>query len=144
MILSVWFEKSVYQLSLKINEFFCLQKYSAILILNQLLSKVPLPVILGFTYYDNLKFFCTRQCFLPRADSAYLVDILTAQIKVKKIKFDILIDLFCGVGNLGIALAKKNNFQHVYGVDINNIAVALANCNAAYHNLDCYRAYNAD
>ena len=144
LILSVWFDQSIYQLSLKINQSFCLQKYSAILILNQLSDKVPLPVILGFTYYDDKKFFCSSQCFMPRPDSAYLVDILANKIKAQKIAFARLIDLFCGVGNLGIALAKKINFQSIYGVDINNVAVWFANYNASYHHLNNYSAYNCD
>ncbi len=87
----------------------------------------PLQHITGSQDFMGFSFKVKPEVLIPRLDSEVVA--LAAELKLKEIKGNRLLDLCCGSGALGIALAKRNDIK-VTAVDISEEAVALTRENA--------------
>jgi len=71
-----------------------------------------------------------------------LVEVMEAACRLKGDKSEVVLDLFCGVGLLGIALADK--CHEVYGVELVEDAVVNAQANAQLNGLDNCHFFQGD
>lgn len=103
-------------------------------IIEQRLSGKPLQYILGSVSFCNLDIEVTPPILIPRPETEELTLWLIEQIKPYKKPFSIL-DLCTGSGCIALGLAAHLPHVHVTGVDINPIAISLADKNKKNLNL---------
>ncbi|MXR22861.1 peptide chain release factor N(5)-glutamine methyltransferase [Mesomycoplasma flocculare] len=90
----------------------------------------PVQKIIGFIEMENVRIFLDQKVFIPRYETQELI------LKVKKIikKGDLVLDLCCGSGFIGIALAKFIDAKLTLS-DINDDAILQTKLNAKYNNV---------
>ncbi|MFB3169681.1 putative protein N(5)-glutamine methyltransferase [Neobacillus sp. 179-C4.2 HS] len=86
---------------------------------------VPLEYVLGFTKFCGLRIEVERGVFVPRKRTEFLVQ----QAKALTHICDIVVDLCCGSGAVGAALATDLNKIVLHAVDIDPIAVKCSSRN---------------
>jgi release factor glutamine methyltransferase len=89
-------------------------------------SGLPLEYVLGFTTFCGLRIEISRGVFIPRKRTEFLV----RQAKALTRTCDIVVDLCCGSGAVGAAIAMDLNPILLHAVDIDPVAVQCA-----FHNL---------
>lgn len=87
----------------------------------------PLQYITGIQDFMGLSLMVREGVLIPRMDTETVA--LAAELKLKEMRGDSVLDLCCGTGAIGIALAKRCRAK-VTAVDINPSAVKLAKDNA--------------
>jgi len=87
----------------------------------------PLEVILGWAEFCGLRINVAPGVFVPRQRSEFLV--VTAVELVRP--GSVVVDLCCGSGALGVAVATKAADIELYAADIDPVAVACARRNVA-------------
>jgi release factor glutamine methyltransferase len=90
-------------------------------------SGMPLEYILGYTKFCGLRIEVDRGVFVPRRRTEYLVDRAVASAKPGAI----VVDLCCGTGAVGAAIAKALGSIELYAVDIDPASVQCARRNVA-------------
>ncbi len=90
-------------------------------------SRVPLQYITGSREFMGVSLKVKQGVLIPRLDSEVVA--LAAELKMKEQKGNTLLDLCCGSGALGLALAKRNRIK-VTAVDISKEATELTKENA--------------
>ena len=111
---------------------------SQIELLHQLLEKklnnTPLAYIVRRQRFMGIDFICDRRALIPRKETEILgwkaLDLSFEFARVKQIVN--IIDVCCGAGNLGLAIASINSTAIVYATDISQEAVDLTR-----ENIDC-------
>lgn len=88
-------------------------------------SGLPLEYVLGFTKFCGLRIEVEQGVFIPRRRTEFLVQ----QAKVLTQPYDIVLDLCCGSGAVGAAMATNSNKLSLYAVDIDSSAVQCASHN---------------
>jgi release factor glutamine methyltransferase len=88
-------------------------------------SGVPLEYVLGFTKFCGLRIEVERGVFVPRKRTEFLVQQAVALTQ----NGDIVVDLCCGSGAVGAALATDLNRIVLHSVDIDPIAVKCSSRN---------------
>jgi len=92
---------------------------------------VPLPYLLGRAWFAGLEFRCDRRAIIPRSPIAELIlngfEPWYTGAEPRRI-----LDLCCGGGCIGLAIAHYFPEAHVDLLDIDNQALALARENAAF------------
>jgi release factor glutamine methyltransferase len=114
---------------------------SQIELLNQLiesrLSNTPLAYIVRRQKFMGIEFICDKRALIPRKETEILgwkaLD-LSFEIAREKQKINI-VDVCCGAGNLGLAMALLNSSAIVYSSDISQEAIDLTCENIDYLNL---------
>lgn len=90
--------------------------------------------------YQAENFFQINTFILP----AFL-DLLVSEIKNLNIDFDVIYDLFAGVGALGLYSAfKLPNIKKFVGAESDEIACKIASLNAELNNLNNYQSHHID
>lgn len=110
-------------------------------LLNQLierrLNNAPLSHIVRRQNFMGIEFICDKRALIPRKETEILgwkaLDLSLESARVKQ-KVNI-IDVCCGAGNLGLAIALLNSKAIVYSSDISQEAVNLTRENIDYLNL---------
>jgi release factor glutamine methyltransferase len=99
------------------------------------IQKKPLAYILGWVPFLDLKLMVMPPTLIPRLETENWVYTLIESIK--KNKFDQLTILDIGTGSGCIALSLAHAFPSalVYGIDISESALTLAQKNAQYNNI---------
>jgi release factor glutamine methyltransferase len=101
------------------------------------LNNVPLAHIVRRQRFMGIDFICDRRALIPRKETEILgwkaLDISFEFSRVKQIVN--IIDVCCGTGNLGLAIASINSKAIVYATDISQEAVDLTRENIDYLNL---------
>lgn len=100
------------------------------------LSGYPLQYILGEWEFMGLNFYLEEGVLVPRPDTEILVEYIIEYIKrqYNNIELNIL-DLGVGSGAISLSIANYCKNTVVYGVDISDIAIKVANTNKDRLNL---------
>lgn len=100
------------------------------------LSGYPLQYILGEWEFMGLNFYLEEGVLVPRPDTEILVEYIIEYIKrqYNNIELNIL-DLGVGSGAISLSIANYCKNAVVYGVDISDIAIKVANINKDRLNL---------
>ncbi|HEX9776203.1 MAG TPA: HemK/PrmC family methyltransferase [Actinomycetota bacterium] len=88
----------------------------------------PLPYVLGWTEFMDLRLSVGPGAFVPRATTEFLAE--TAIARLRRRKAPVAVDAATGVGPIALAVASKVGHASVYGTDIAKPAVATARKNA--------------
>lgn len=89
------------------------------------ISGLPLEYVLGFTKFCGLRIEVERGVFIPRRRTEFLVQ----QAKVLTRQYDIVLDLCCGSGAIGYAIATDLKKISLHSVDVDPVAVRCASYN---------------
>lgn len=102
------------------------------------LNDTPLAHITGRQSFMGIDFICDNRALIPRKETEILgkkaLDISFQLSKGQEIVK--IIDICCGAGNLGLAIAKKNDYAIVFETDLSPEAVSLTQDNITFLNLD--------
>ncbi|WP_423410300.1 putative protein N(5)-glutamine methyltransferase [Heyndrickxia sp. MSNUG] len=88
-------------------------------------SGLPLEYVLGFTMFCGIRIEIEQGVFIPRRRTEFLVE----QAKVLACPNDIVLDLCCGSGAVGAAIATDLKKILLHSVDIDPVAVRCASHN---------------
>ncbi|WP_307290723.1 putative protein N(5)-glutamine methyltransferase [Bacillus sp. SORGH_AS_0510] len=104
-------------------------------------SGLPLEYVLGYTNFFGLRIGVERGVFVPRRRTEFLVRQAQALIRTD----DVVVDLCCGSGAVGAAIAAGLKPIELHSVDIDSIAVQcasrnLSNIGGGVYEGDLYRA----
>jgi len=111
-------------------------------LLNQLierrLNNTPLAHITGRQRFMGIDFICDRRALIPRKETEILGwKALELSFELAQIRHNIkIIDVCCGAGNLGLAVASLNSKAVVFATDISEEAVELTRENIEQLNLN--------
>ena len=99
-------------------------------------QKIPLPYILGYSYFWKSKFYVSEDILIPRKETEFLVEEGLFQIK-EKFKNGLIIEPCIGSGSVLISLLKEvgKNFKGI-GIDISGKAIEVAKKNVKLHKLE--------
>jgi len=97
--------------------------------LSRLKTSEPIQYILGETEFYNFNLKVNSSVLIPRPETEELVDWIIKD--VKKLNQDLnILDVGTGSGCIAIALANNLPLAKVYGIDVSEEAIELANENA--------------
>ena len=104
------------------------------------LNNTPLAHITGRQRFMGFDFICDKRALIPRKETEILgLKALELSVELAQNKSEIhIIDVCCGAGNLGLAVAALNSKAIVYATDISQEAVELSRENIDHLNL-CQR-----
>ena len=102
-------------------------------ILSRLQNNEPIQYILGYAWFYDLKLRVTKDVLIPRQETEELVHWISSEKKSTQ-RYQIL-DLGCGSGAIGLALAKYLPNSQVIAGDISTEAVQIAKQNAKWNNI---------
>lgn len=105
---------------------------------SQRISGKPLSYILERQSFLGIELICDSRALIPRKETEILgkkaleigLSVAKAQPKIK------ILDVCCGSGNLGIALAKNISNSIIYSSDLSLEAVNLTRENVHFHHLE--------
>lgn len=100
----------------------------ALVLAQRRLDGEPLAYLIGEWDFYGLTFRITADCLIPRSDTECLCD--AAVSRAKQIVNPRVLDLCCGSGCIGVALAKAVDDARVLLADISDNCLALAEENA--------------
>ncbi|MED1111921.1 putative protein N(5)-glutamine methyltransferase [Bacillus paramycoides] len=86
---------------------------------------LPLEYVVGYAEFCGLRIEVDRGVFVPRQRTEFLVH----QAEALSCFGDIVVDLCCGSGAVGVALAAALGRVELYSVDIDSVAVRCASRN---------------
>ncbi|WP_084797991.1 putative protein N(5)-glutamine methyltransferase [Neobacillus mesonae] len=86
---------------------------------------LPLEYIVGYAEFCGLRIEVDRGVFVPRKRTEFLVQ----QAEALSCSGDIVVDLCCGSGAVGVALAAALGRVELYSIDIDPVAVRCAGRN---------------
>lgn len=87
----------------------------------------PLEQVLGWAQFCGLRLVVAPGVFVPRARTGLLVDVAARLVRAG----EVVVDLCCGVGAIGAALATRVPDLGLHAVDVDPAAVACAAANLA-------------
>jgi release factor glutamine methyltransferase len=96
---------------------------------NRRAAGLPLEQVLGWAEFYGLRISVDPGVFVPRRRTEFLVQ----QAAILARPQDIIVDLCCGAGAIGAALAAAVDHAEVYAVDIDPAAVRCARRNVPGH-----------
>jgi release factor glutamine methyltransferase len=91
-------------------------------IVNLRITGTPLEHVLGWAEFCGIRLAVDRGVFVPRRRTEFLVEMAVAF----SIPGAIVVDLCCGTGGVGVAIAKALGWVELYAVDIDPTAVRCA------------------
>jgi len=92
---------------------------------NRRVAGLPLEQIIGWAEFGGLRIAVGPGVFVPRRRTEFLVTLAAALVRPQ----DIILDVCCGVGAIGAALAAAVGGLEVHAVDIDPAAVYCARRN---------------
>jgi release factor glutamine methyltransferase len=101
----------------------------------------PLQYILGETEFYGLPIKCDRRALIPRPETEFVVSKTIGLLQDKDQAY--VLDLACGTGCIGVAVAVNLPQAQVTFTDISEDALSLAQENARLHNLTARVALRA-
>lgn len=96
----------------------------------------PLAYILGFVDFFDCRIEVTPSVLIPRPETEILVDKIVNALSPIEKQNNVLLDLCCGSGCIGLALKKRFPELHVILSDISPDALTLAKRNSLNNGLD--------
>ncbi|HAE91773.1 MAG TPA: peptide chain release factor N(5)-glutamine methyltransferase [Tissierella sp.] len=105
----------------------------------------PIQYILGEREFMGLDFYLEEGVLIPRPDTEilveYIIDYINKRYKNKRIK---VLDLGIGSGAISLSIANYCKDVFVYGVDISDTAIKIANINKSKFGLSNVNFYKGD
>jgi len=90
----------------------------------------PLEYVVGWAEFCGLRVFVDPGVFVPRLRSEFLVSVAVDLVRLQgAAKRSVIVDLCCGTGALGLAVAAKAGFSELHAADLDPAAVACARRN---------------
>lgn len=89
-------------------------------------ARIPLQQILGSREFMGLEFFVNEHVLIPRQDTETLVELVLKEYKGENPS---VLDICTGSGCIAVSLAKLGGFDHVFGADISEEALKVAEKN---------------
>ncbi|MGZ4968617.1 MAG: peptide chain release factor N(5)-glutamine methyltransferase [Methylobacter sp.] len=107
-------------------------------LINQRLDSMPLAHITGRQNFMDIELICDKRALIPRKETEILgKKALHLSLEIAEEKQEVnIIDVCCGSGNLGLAIASHNINAYVYATDLSQEAVDLAQENVSFLNLN--------
>ena len=125
----------MHEILLKENEYVddkFLEEFSEIFS-DYLVDEKPIAYIFNKKRFYGLDFYVDSNVLIPRDETEELVEII---IKIFSNRKDLVFaDIGVGSGNIAISLAKNLKYKKIYGVDISDKALKIANDNAKKHDV---------
>ncbi|WP_246159559.1 putative protein N(5)-glutamine methyltransferase [Nocardioides antri] len=87
----------------------------------------PLEHVVGWVDFAGVRVALDPGVFIPRQRTAFLVDLATTASPAA----GVVVDLCCGSGALGLALAHRHSGIELHAADVDPVAVACARRNLA-------------
>jgi release factor glutamine methyltransferase len=108
------------------------------LVLEQLKTQKPIQYILGEAFFCDLVFKVNEHTLIPRPETEELVYWILEEIK-KQNKFNsTIVDIGTGTGCIPISLKKNLPESTVFGIDISEEVIKVANENAKSNDVEVY------
>jgi len=101
-------------------------------------NNTPLAHITGRQNFMGIDFICDQRALIPRKETEILgreALKIASKFSLEKLNINI-IDVCCGAGNLGLAIASLNSKAKVFATDISEEAVELTKENIRFLNLN--------
>jgi release factor glutamine methyltransferase len=90
----------------------------------------PLEYVVGWAEFCGLRISVDPGVFVPRLRSEFLVSVAVDLVRSRSdAALPVIVDLCCGTGALGLALAARVGFSELHAVDLDPAAVACARRN---------------
>jgi release factor glutamine methyltransferase len=90
----------------------------------------PLEYVVGWAEFCGLRIFVDPEVFVPRPRSEFLVSVAVGLVRARSaIESPVIVDLCCGTGALGLAVAVQVGFSELHAADLDPAAVACAQRN---------------
>ncbi len=94
------------------------------------ISGIPLPYVLGSTYFYSKKFLVSQEVLIPRPDTESLVELV---LKYENTDFCCFADIGTGSGNIAEVLCDLKPNWHSIAIDISEISIRIAKKNCSHH-----------
>ncbi len=104
----------------------------------------PLAYILGSVPFCNLEILVKPPVLIPRPETEEWVSWLINQLKIANFTKFTAIDLCCGSGCIGLALAKAFTKSKIIGIDLNTQAINLSLENKAHNKIENIEFIHSD
>lgn len=105
-------------------------------VLEQLKTQKPIQYILGETFFCDLIFKVNEHTLIPRPETEELVYWILEEVKNKNNSNSTIVDIGTGTGCIPISLKKNLPESTVFGIDISEEALKVANENAKTNEVD--------
>ncbi|HRE77296.1 MAG TPA: peptide chain release factor N(5)-glutamine methyltransferase [Flavobacterium sp.] len=105
-------------------------------VLEQLKTQKPIQYILGETFFCDLIFKVNEHTLIPRPETEELVYWILGEIKKQNKYNSTIVDIGTGTGCIPISLKKNLPESTVFGIDISEEALKVANENAQMNEVD--------
>ena len=102
-------------------------------VIKRLLEGEPFQYVIGETYFYNIMLQTTPQALIPRPETEELVEWVLMELPEK---FYRILDIGTGTGCIPLAIKKERPNNEVFGIDISESAIELAQNNAQLLKLD--------
>ncbi len=89
----------------------------------------PVQLIKGYAVFRGLEIIARPGVFVPRDSTEFLAEQAVRRLRARRAP--IAVDLACGGGTVGLAIASEVPAAEVYGTDISATAIRVARRNAA-------------
>lgn len=90
----------------------------------------PLEYVVGWAEFSGLRVFVDPGVFVPRLRSEFLVSVAADLVRSRSdAALPVIVDLCCGTGALGLAVAAQAGFSELHAADLDPAAVACARRN---------------
>ena len=99
----------------------------------QLLQHQPIQYILGYSYFNDLKFTVNKNVLIPRPETVDLVHLILKNHDQHTLE---IIDIGTGSACIPICLKKERSLWNVTGLDISDVALQVAALNVKQHAVD--------
>ena len=121
------------------EQLFCIEDWLS----KRIQQRLPLPYLLGETWFAEIPFKVSQDVIIPRSPMAELIGRHFSPFVKNSPKT--ALDLCCGSGCIGIAMALHMNISHVDMVDIDPAALVLSQENIDYHGVaDRVRVFDSN
>lgn len=90
---------------------------------------LPLEHVLGWAEFSGLRIAVDPEVFIPRHRTEFLVQVAVQDVQPEPTS--VVLDLCCGSGALGVAVARKLGRIELHAADIDPVAVRCARRNIA-------------
>lgn len=98
----------------------------------------------NFVLMGNQLTFTTDNGVFSKRTIDFGSRVLIENVNISKMPFGNILDLGCGYGPIGLSLAKAYPNRQFEMVDVNNLALSLAQKNALQNKIENVKIYNSD
>lgn len=101
--------------------------------LDRRITGEPWQYIVGKVNFLGFDIFCEEGVFIPRPETEFMT--VSAIKQLKKLDNPYVLEIGCGTGAIGVAIASNINEAKIIATDVSKEAINLCERNINYHNL---------